>query len=271
MFSRPGVCLSLGGPRWDPPPSPPIPVPAPRGFGRVQRCASPPHLRSRPAAAPGCPAARSEPAPPPARAWPTSSSSTAAAAAARLNSARRAALPPRSRPCSVAPHWRVALTPSYTPRSHWSTRAGAQTGGSTLPFPIGWWRLPPSALDSCRPLIEAGPAAGNGGGGGGSGPVAILDRGSRCVGGRRLEWDPLNCSGPHARRENPVDLPAQGPDEGRRSGAPGSAATQQGRQGARPAAGKARKRFLSFSFFFFKRSRGSGNLPLPSVCGGFGA
>lgn len=45
----------------------------------------------------------------------------------------------RSRPRAVAPHWRADPAPSHTLRFHWSTPAGAQTGGSTLPFLIGWW------------------------------------------------------------------------------------------------------------------------------------
>lgn len=184
MFSkRPGVGPSSGGPRWGRPPPPPPPVSAPAtgplsglvrfGSAAARRATAhgpptPQHLRSRPAAAPGCPAARSEPAPQPARAWPTSSSTrrrrhrpTTPRPQSRASS--------RSRPRAVAPHWWVPSASSHTPCPHWSTRLGAQTGGSTLPFPIGWWRRPPSALDSCRPLIEPGRPAGSGRGGGGSG------------------------------------------------------------------------------------------------------
>lgn len=140
------------------------------------------------------------------------------------------------------------------PRSHWSTPSGAQTGGSTIPFPIGWRRRPPSAPDSCRPLIEAGPAAGSGGGGG-SGLVAILDRGSGRGGGRRPQWDSLNClaspcSGPHACWETPQTSPTRAPtSEWRRTAAPGSAATQQGRPGARRPPARRGRGFL-FPFCF---------------------
>lgn len=111
--------------------APPAPVPAPRRLEWSQARPAPPYLRSRPAAAPGRPAARSEPAPPPVRAWPTSST----AAAARLNRARRRLQVPdarRSSPLAGGP------APAHTPRPHWTTPARAQTGGSTLPFLIGW-------------------------------------------------------------------------------------------------------------------------------------
>lgn len=183
MFSkRPGVGPSSGGPLWGRPP-PPVSAPATGPLSGLVRFGSaaarratahgpptPQHLRSRPAAAPGCPAARSEPAPPPARAWPTSSSTRRRRRRHRPTTPRpQSPASSRSGPRAVAPHWWVLSAPSHTPCLHWSTRLGAQTGGSTLPFPIGWWRRPPSALDSCRLLIEPGRPAGSGRGGGGSG------------------------------------------------------------------------------------------------------
>lgn len=194
---------------------------------------------------------------------------SAAAAFAGLNRARRAKQPPGPGRAPWLPiGWRPP-TRSHTPFPHWSTRLGAHKSGSTLPFLIGWWHRPPSALDSCRPLIEPGLLAGSGRRGGGSGSVAIFGRGRGCGRAGALQAGVgFGCCPSFAQLlcvlfwapsppEEAHGLLRSGPDSWCRSGALWSAATLQ----AGRAAGR-RQGSEEISFLFLKGPRGLGNQPL---------
>lgn len=148
MFSGPGVGPSSGRPHWGRPP-PPTLAPASQPFGGLDEFSAaarpatalgppiPPYLRSHLVAAPGWPAARSEPAPRPARGWPTSSTARRLCRLRRTEPRPPCGAAPRSRPRAVAPYWLAPPTLSHTLFPHWSTLLGAQKSGSTLPFLIG--------------------------------------------------------------------------------------------------------------------------------------
>lgn len=175
MFSRPDVCPSRGGSRWDrPPPPPPVPAPAPRRF---RHSAAPSQSPGRSARLPGSTL----------RVSATASPCVAHILLLLRHRRRRRRTEPRPPSCAAcrpgrAPCLPIGRRPLRPPtrRAPIGPRARAQTGGSTLLFLIGSRRRPPSALDSCRPLIEEDPAAGSGVRSGGSGPATILGWGSGC-------------------------------------------------------------------------------------------
>lgn len=200
MFSRLDVGPASRRPRWGRPP-PPALAPASQPFGgligfsaagwgrfgglvgfRPQRSDPPLRLTfavTRPQRPAGRQHAQSQRHGQPVR-GPHPPPPSAAAAFAGLNRARRAKQPPGPGRAPWLPiGWRPP-TRSHSPFPHWSTLLGAHKSGSTLPFLIGWCHRPPSALDSCRPLIEPGLLAGSGRRGGGSGSVAIFGKGRGC-------------------------------------------------------------------------------------------